>query len=398
MRAVLVATAALLLIPFLGFPGLHGQEGFPHERHSAFFSECTACHSGVTSETPGEAYPDPTLCSACHDGTTAPNISWQRPEPRASNLHFPHGIHDFGCAFCHQPGGAEDFTTIAFPQPSLCLGCHAPEAPSHLQASGMCQTCHVPVGQSRLSTSEVHEFPAPESHRSGDFLGSHGALAAANTGDCTICHDRSSCLTCHGGATHLPEPVLAIPGPVEGRPEGVQLAPGATAGFHPADWVTSHASEAATRRMDCGSCHSEDTCIRCHDGAGTPSFHPLNFVASHGPEAYGRVSDCTSCHSSEAFCRECHLGVGFKGRGEVVAPFHDNQALWVLSHPQAARQDLESCVSCHQQTDCLRCHSASSGLRVNPHGPDFDPSRIADRNQGICIVCHLSGGGVGLIE
>ena len=80
----------------------------------------------------------------------------------------------------------------------------------------------------------------------------------------------------------------------------------------------------------------------------------------------------------------------------LVAPFHDSQALWILSHPQAARQDLESCVTCHQQNDCLRCHSATSGLRVNPHGPDFDASSMGSRNQAMCALCHLPGavGGV----
>jgi hypothetical protein len=397
MRPVILLAAVGPILGSLFAPSeLRSQEGFPHDRHSVFFSECSACHSGISSGAPGEGYPDISTCAACHDGTTAPQISWQRPEPRASNLRFPHETHDFGCAFCHQPGGPEDFTNIAFPEPSLCLGCHAPDASGHLEADGSCQICHVPVGQSRLDPSTSPDFPAPASHQASDFQVAHGPLAAASAGDCSICHDRSSCLTCHGGATHLPDAVLALPGPAEDGPKGVQLSRGRTAGFHPEDFVSSHAAEAATRRLDCTSCHSEDTCLNCHDGARSPSFHPLNFLASHGPEAYGRMSDCTSCHSSEAFCRECHLNLGFRGQGQLVAPFHDNQALWVLSHPQAARQDLESCVSCHQQADCLRCHSATSGLRVNPHGPDFDPSRIADRNQGICIVCHLSGGGGGI--
>jgi hypothetical protein len=145
--------------------------------------------------------------------------------------------------------------------------------------------------------------------------------------------------------------------------------------------------------MSCMTCHSENTCLECHDGMSSPDFHPLNFMASHGPEAYGRISDCTSCHNSEAFCRECHLGLGFSGGSELVAPFHDGEAIWILSHPQAARQDLESCVACHQQNDCMRCHSASSGLRVNPHGPDFDGKSISSRNQALCTLCHLPGSG-----
>jgi predicted CXXCH cytochrome family protein len=393
-RGMILAASALLSSALFASAQLAAQGYFPHEKHSAFFSDCSVCHGGITSGVQADPYPDPSICMACHDGSTAPSISWKKPEPRASNLGFTHVPHEFGCAFCHQPEGAEGLTAMVFPKPELCLGCHAPQATGHLEATGMCLTCHVPIGKSRLAVSAALEFPAPESHGKSDFASAHGPLAATSPGDCTVCHDRSSCTTCHGGATHLPTAILEIPLPVEGGPQGVQ-PPQRSSGFHPADWVTSHAAEAAAGQPDCMSCHAESTCVSCHDGPRAPSFHPMNFLASHGPEAFGRVSDCTSCHSSEAFCRECHLGLGIQGSGGVVAPFHDNQALWVLSHPQAARQDLESCVTCHRQTDCLRCHSATSGLRINPHGPDFDPSRISDRNQAMCIVCHLSGGGGG---
>ncbi len=392
-RGMILASAIVLSAGLFAAPRLAAQGNFPHEKHSVFFSDCSVCHGGITSEAPADAYPDASVCVACHDGTTAPSISWQRPEPRASNLRFTHLPHELGCAFCHQPGGAEDLTTLTFPEPELCLGCHAPQATGHLEAGGFCRSCHVPIGQSRLAASAALEFPAPESHGKSDFTAAHGRLAAASAEDCAVCHDRSSCTTCHGGATHLSAAILEIPTPVVGGPQGVRPVQRGSAGFHPAGWVTSHAPEAAAGQPDCMSCHAESTCVGCHDGPSQPDFHPMNFLASHGPEAFGRVSDCTSCHSSEAFCRECHLGLGFKGSGGVVAPFHDNQALWVLSHPQAARQDLESCVSCHQQTDCLRCHSANSGLRINPHGPDFNPSRISDRNQAMCIVCHIPGGG-----
>ena len=83
--------------------------------------------------------------------------------------------------------------------------------------------------------------------------------------------------------------------------------------------------------------------------------------------------------------------LGMQGGGAFAAPFHDNQAVWILSHPQAARQDLESCVSCHQQNDCMRCHSAASGMRISPHGPDFDGSSMQSRNPAMCTLCHIPG-------
>ena len=318
-RALMLAVSAMALGSFLSATVLEAQEGFPHERHSVFFSECTACHSGITSGTQAEVFPEFSTCAGCHDGNTGPAIEWQAPEPRASSLDFPHQRHDFGCSTCHLPGGAEDLASLALPEPETCFGCHSPGT-SHQQAE-QCDFCHATVDDFSLTLD------------------------------------------------------------------------GANPPFHGDAFVTGHGAAASAGQPDCTSCHAENTCVQCHESQGSPEFHPMNFLASHGPEAYGRVSDCTSCHSSEAFCRECHVNLGLKGGSSFVAPYHDNQAIWILSHPQAARQDLESCISCHQQNDCLRCHSGVSGMRISPHGPDFKSSGIWDRNQAMCTVCHGPGGG-----
>jgi hypothetical protein len=80
----------------------------------------------------------------------------------------------------------------------------------------------------------------------------------------------------------------------------------------------------------------------------------------------------------------------------MMAAFHTGKANWVLSHGQAARTGMESCVSCHRQNDCVRCHSASGGWGVNPHRSGFAASRLAERNSASCRMCHLGrlpGGG-----
>jgi hypothetical protein len=59
-----------------------------------------------------------------------------------------------------------------------------------------------------------------------------------------------------------------------------------------------------------------------------------------------------------------------------------------LGHGQAARQNLESCVACHAERDCLTCHSALGGRRFNPHGPDFDAARLREKNPQMCSACH----------
>ena len=91
------------------------------------------------------------------------------------------------------------------------------------------------------------------------------------------------------------------------------------------------------------------------------------------------------------FCRECHAAAGLAPQGGLTnGSYHDREPFWLLSHGQAGRQDLETCASCHQQTDCMKCHSASSGWRVSPHGPDFDPTRVSERNLQMCRSCHAT--------
>jgi hypothetical protein len=326
MRRVLrLATSAMVLGALAGASPVLGQSEFPHEKHSVFFSDCSACHGGVTSGIWSEVYPDVSMCATCHDGGTAPAVHWAPSEaPRASNLAFKHEPHGFACATCHLPGGEEDLASLAIPQPGVCLGCHAPEAEGHLNAVEACQTCHVPAWKTGVTPDGMAGLPKPDSHAYGDFLRNHRGAAASSP-----------------------------------------------------DY--------------CGICHTESSCASCHEGQEAPSFHPLNFMAFHGPEAYGRTSDCSTCHNAEAFCRACHSGLGVNASGAAGVAYHDNESFWILSHAPAARQDLESCVSCHQQTDCLRCHSAQAGLGVSPHGPDFQGSSISERNKAMCRLCHISG-------
>ena len=74
--------------------------------------------------------------------------------------------------------------------------------------------------------------------------------------------------------------------------------------------------------------------------------------------------------------------------GRLQQGFHDANGAFALNHGVAARQNIESCVSCHSERDCLVCHSAQGGRRFNPHGPGFDPERLRRRNPQMCAACH----------
>ena len=145
-------------------------------------------------------------------------------------------------------------------------------------------------------------------------------------------------------------------------------------------------SEAA----NCTTCHVRVECEACHSAPDRAPFHPSNFESRHAAASYARQLECSSCHSTERFCRDCHQQLGMRSEGRLGSGFHDAEPLWLLRHGQAARQGLESCASCHQQTDCLQCHSTVGAFQVSPHGPGFDPERARSRNPAICFVCHVT--------
>jgi hypothetical protein len=157
---------------------------------------------------------------------------------------------------------------------------------------------------------------------------------------------------------------------------------------HPPGFATEHRAAASSRQTDCAGCHAQKFCSDCHDGEGGRRFHAVNFIQRHAVESYGRQQDCATCHNPEVFCRGCHETQGLQSTGRQGNAFHTAQPLWLLQHGRAARQELESCTTCHTQRDCLRCHS-TLGRGVNPHGPGFDAERMAERNPRMCSICHV---------
>jgi len=173
------------------------------------------------------------------------------------------------------------------------------------------------------------------------------------------------------------------------------VAPGVVVARHPPDsheslfFMNAHATLAASRSNSCETCHEERFCTGCHDGPSSGGYHPPDFVARHPAEAFGRDAECSNCHNTQAFCRSCHLEAGLGSSGRLGPGYHNAEGLWLLRHGQAARQNLESCASCHSQTDCVQCHGVLGSFKINPHSPDFDAQREWNRNSRPCIACHL---------
>lgn len=417
--------------------------GVPGGDRAAFYPEpgsCATCHDG--EELDEVDWTGPT--------DEASNLAFSHPE-HARGMEED-GLEPAACADCHAPSGAPRMQ-VSGPRAERCLTCHEHEAESHY-ADARCETCHVPLARSDFGSDRIGRLPVPESHRRDDFLlTGHGETAGAGTVSCSTCHVRETCTGCHVDAARTDEiaAVPAAPGEMEppaidpeypvppshrrddflsthGRkldpaecstchtrescttchtgdpPAGADElvaraespAPGASvrrrepashgSPFFPVD----HGARAAASPGTCASCHAEASCTSCHEDQQRAGFHPENFLQRHSSAAYATRLECSNCHSREAFCQECHVQRGTGSSGRLGPGFHDGQPLWLLRHGQAARQSLESCVSCHTQADCLQCHSQTGAFQVSPHGPGFDPEAAAERNRQVCFTCHLS--------
>ena len=126
----------------------------------------------------------------------------------------------------------------------------------------------------------------------------------------------------------------------------------------------------------------------------------------HAVEARLATQKCTSCHREQSFCLGCHqrLGVSMSGPTGVREPgrFHPPKSEWSEAprkpghHSFEAERNLNACVSCHIERDCVVCHGATGvGGGFNPHRASFAAGCNTQfkRNPRPCFVCHEPGDG-----
>lgn len=346
---------------------------FAHAQHRGI--DCARCHAAATSARPGdrllpaeavclECHPTPAgeaaaaSCASCHldyrpEVLPDPAVTTSaRPMPAAIDWpvaalrfgHAPHLARGARCADCH---GAVAGSTSAdqrfMPAMATCVDCHVAQG-----ASLRCATCHPSGADGLLRTALPGGRLVPEGgftadHR-GDFATRHGPLARTGAGDCAACHGSPTsdpgCRDCHLG--HV-------------KP----------AALHPADYIRTHGVEAARDPASCVGCHRETSdCAVCHAQSGV--------ALGVGPRAFGSTDGAARFHP-----------VGFAG--EAGAPPGPNH------HQYAARRNLTACVSCHQEDDCVVCHSAGAPVSLSagsPHPPGFSCAGALDANPRGCLKCH----------
>jgi len=168
---------------------------------------------------------------------------------------------------------------------------------------------------------------------------------------------------------------------------------------HDRDWIVRHRWVAADRGELCGSCHQERDCTQCHDGRARPRMiHPNDWLTLHPQHARRSATDCQGCHSLQTFCTECHARLGISQLAapgtRTAARIHPPAARWTGAqnqHGREAQRSLSTCVSCHAEQDCLRCHAAGlPGSARSPHPAGFRDqcgTRL-EANPRACVACH----------
>lgn len=358
---------------------------------------CLSCHD----QDPDDHYAASTDCASCHrplaGSETGERLMVEMSGAPAALVPADHGSDDFVAT--HAPTATEADVR--------CSTCHIQER---------CASCHVAIDRPALDAVPIAPrgwelpsmpatYPTPSTHLDDGFDLTHG-VPAPTTADCSTCHTRNDCLSCHiQPAPAVIDSLVTWPDTLDQPPRvqapGVGLVLPSPNSHQSPFFMTAHPLLSSGQPDTCATCHEQSFCTTCHEQPGETGFHPGGFVLRHAPAASSAFQDCSSCHSTERFCRECHVQMGTGSTGRLGPGFHDAEPLFLLRHGTAARRDLESCASCHTQNDCRQCHSQTGAFGVSPHGPDFDAASAQAANPFICSACHIGaigepigGGGV----
>jgi len=357
------------------FPVQHLTVRFNHAKHLTkdVGGTCKTCHAAAyrSSSAADLLVPSGLVCDACHstDHTDATKVQA--------------GDEDMGkCAYCHLGYKAGDGNAVAevqIPRANLVFNHKA-----HVDRNIGCAQCHGAVDQLELATRD--QLP-----KMRGCFSCHQASDAASRGEA-----KSSCDTCHvrGDRGTLIKTMFAS-GTLT-PPRWLHNAE------HTADFVQRHKFVAADDSQFCANCHKEDFCTDCHDGRVRPrSVHPNDYLNMHAIEARMDTQKCTSCHQEQSFCLDCHMRVGVAESSPPNAKdagrFHPPKSLWsdppmkLGHHGFEAERNLNACVSCHTERDCVACHGALGvGGGFDPHKNGFLGGCATQfrRNPRPCFACH----------
>jgi hypothetical protein len=348
---------------------------FDHKKHLSkdVGATCKTCHSAAykSASAQDKLTPGGTLCDACH-GTDHTNLDKVIAGSDATGQ----------CGFCHQGYSPANGNTVAhqeMPRANLLF-----DHKKHVDHNIGCAQCHGAVQELELATRD--QLP-----RMRGCFGCHQMPDSASRGEA-----KSACETCHvrgPGATRIR---TMFPSGVLEPPRWLHNAE------HTPDFILRHKWVAGNDSQFCSNCHTEKYCADCHDGRIRPrSVHPNDYISMHAIEARMATQRCTSCHHEQSFCLGCHERVGISMSGppgvRESGRFHPPKQIWsdpprqLGHHAFEAERNLNACVSCHIERDCVVCHGAQGvGGGFDPHKTGFVGGCGAQfkRNPRPCFVCH----------
>ena len=367
---------------------------FDHKKHTGMGLQCETCHSGVTTSNSAKdsLIPDPKTCDGCHGSDHS------HPETVLAG-RTPRGE----CSFCHlghQPGDGNLVAPVEIPCANLNF-----THKKHIAKNIPCTQCHGAIEQLELATRD--QLP-----RMSGCLTCHQGTDSAKAGTA-----KSACVTCHikdlgeGPAQVKAERPLEMGGRMRTVFATGVLKPPQWfhASEHTPDWIMRHKEVAAEDSGFCANCHKEEYCTECHDGRVRPrQIHPADYISMHPIEARMATERCTSCHQEQSFCLTCHQRLGITMSGPTTPSagagrFHPPKTIWSDAprqpghHAFEAERNLNACVSCHTEHDCVACHGGQGiGGGFDPHGAGFvaNCGRQYRRNPRPCLVCHEPGASV----
>jgi len=379
---------------------------FDHAEHAAELTaagdpdqSCESCHSDMsTGRMSVDDAEEVEACWSCHAHEREDHFE-AAATAECEACHVPLAESAFGLSRIETLPQPEDHDVADFllvehgvgvdSDAARCATCHT---------SDRCVACHVDGGRDEIEQIPrapaamvqpvwTAEYPTPASHTSRDFMVAHAPPTGA-AGECVTCHTSDDCLSCH--VASIPDVIVSLPARVDVPAPGVGLESHGPPTHESLFFMNAHSSLSAADAGTCATCHTETYCVECHDGPADGGYHPPSFVAQHSADAFGRADECATCHSTAAFCRECHVEGGLGSQGRLGAGYHDAEPMWLIRHGQPARQSLESCASCHQQTDCVQCHGVLGAFQVSPHTASFDARAAWARSPRTCLACHIS--------
>ncbi len=235
-----------------------------------------------------------------------------------------------------------------------CSYCHKEEAETIVPAKEACLRCHQEDFYAQVTV------PGTRTH--GPLWAmNHRESAKSGNIDCSACHEQSFCMECHkaGFADEMGE-------------LGNNMV-----NVHRSEFRVTHPIAARTDPQLCSSCHEKQFCVDCH-----ARFAPEDLAIASHRKGWSLLEVVGTPHENftEDMCQQCHPN--------SVLPAHQ----WSSSHAREARKNLVTCQACHPEGNiCLTCHSARTGLRVNPHPKDWDDmkDRLRDASDNrTCRKCH----------